>query len=100
MVLFLILRWATHGAKLLPRKGAVSGLFLTGYSVFRILLENVREPDQGMPDFPLGLTMGMMLSLPMLIIGLGLILYSLRPAALAPAQPATTAPADEPRPAA
>ena len=44
------------------------------YALFRISLENVREPDRGMPDFPFGLTMGMMLSGPMLLLGLGLIL--------------------------
>ena len=35
----------------------------------RILLETVRNPDEGMPDFPLGLTMGMMLSVPMILVG-------------------------------
>jgi phosphatidylglycerol:prolipoprotein diacylglycerol transferase len=29
----------------------------------------VRNPDEGMPDFPLGLTMGMMLSIPMILVG-------------------------------
>ena len=29
----------------------------------------MREPDYGMPDFPLGLTMGMMLSIPMILVG-------------------------------
>jgi phosphatidylglycerol:prolipoprotein diacylglycerol transferase len=98
IVLFLILRWATHGAKLLPRRGAVTGLFLTFYGLFRISLENVREPDRDMPHFPLGLTMGIMLSVPLVLAGLGLILYSRRPEALAP--PAEPAPSDEPRPAA
>jgi phosphatidylglycerol:prolipoprotein diacylglycerol transferase len=39
------------------------------YGVFRISLENVREPDVGMPNFPFGLTMGMILSTPMILIG-------------------------------
>jgi len=87
LLLFLILRWATHGAKELPRKGFVSGLFLTFYALFRILLESVREPDRGMPDFPFGLTMGTMLSIPMLVAGLALIAWSRRDAALAPVAP-------------
>ena len=33
------------------------------------MVENFREPDAHMPDFPLGLTMGMMLSAPMLVAG-------------------------------
>ena len=84
ITLFLILRYATHGAKLLPRRGAITGLFLTFYGLFRISLENVREPDVGMPNFPFGLTMGMILSIPMVIAGLIFLYYSTRPSALAP----------------
>ena len=69
LVLFLLLRWATHGGRWLPRRGAVAGLFILAYGVFRISLENVRNPDLTMPDFPLGLTMGMMLSAPMVLVG-------------------------------
>jgi phosphatidylglycerol:prolipoprotein diacylglycerol transferase len=83
IVLFCILRWATHGKKLLPRRAMVTGLFLTFYGLARITLENVREPDRDMPHFPLGLTMGMMLSAPMVLVGLGMILYARRPQALA-----------------
>ena len=45
---------------------------------FRIALENVRNPDIGMPDFPFGLTMGMILSIPMVLAGLALIALALR----------------------
>ncbi len=83
VVLFSILRWATHGAKLLPRRAMVTGLFLTFYGLARISLENVREPDVGMPDFPFGLTMGMILSIPMVLVGLAMIAYARRPSALA-----------------
>jgi phosphatidylglycerol:prolipoprotein diacylglycerol transferase len=104
LALFLILRWATHGSRLLPRRGAVTGLFLVFYGLFRIVLETVREPDRDMPDFPLGLTMGIMLSVPMALAGVALILSSRRPGALAPPAPSepapATAPSDEPRPAA
>jgi phosphatidylglycerol:prolipoprotein diacylglycerol transferase len=84
ILLFLILRWATHGRKLLPRQGMICGLFLTAYGLFRIALENVREPDRDMPHFPLGLTMGIMLSVPMVLAGLALIAYARRPSSLAP----------------
>jgi phosphatidylglycerol:prolipoprotein diacylglycerol transferase len=73
LVLFLVLRWATHRGKWLPREGAITGLFLAGYALARISLENVRQPDAQMPDFPLGLTMGMMLSIPMFLAGAWLI---------------------------
>ena len=78
IALFLILRWATHRAKWLERQGAIVGLFLACYGMFRISLENVRQPDKGMPDFPLGLTMGMILSIPMIIAGLWLIWRSMK----------------------
>lgn len=103
LVLFLVLRWATHGAKLLNRRGVVLGMFLTGYGLIRIALENVRQPDAQMPNFPFGLTMGMMLSTPMLLVGLFLIWRGMReplPPALpseAPPAPALSAKgADEP----
>jgi phosphatidylglycerol---prolipoprotein diacylglyceryl transferase len=83
IALFLLLRWATHGRKLLPRQGMVTGLFLVGYGLSRIVLENVREPDRDMPHFPFGLTMGMMLSVPMVLAGLAIIAWAMRPAALA-----------------
>ena len=78
LVLFLILRWATHGAKLTGRRGVIVGIFLLFYGVFRIVIENVREPDFGMPHFPLGLTMGMILSIPMVLGGLFLIWRGMR----------------------
>lgn len=103
LVLFLVLRWATHGAKLLRRRGAVSGLFLLGYALARISLENVREPDAYLPNFPLGLTMGMMLSAPMFLAGIWLIWRGMNeplpaePAPAAkPAKPKRRRRADEP----
>ena len=39
----------------------------------------MRNPDEGMPDFPLGLTgMGMMLSAPMIAVGAWLLWRALR----------------------
>lgn len=72
VVLFAVLRIATHRVKLLTRPGATIGVFLIGYALSRIVVENFREPDAHMPDFPLGLTMGMLLSLPMLALGIWL----------------------------
>ena len=88
IVLFIILRLATHRLHLLPRRGAVTGLFLVCYGLFRVLLETVRNPDLNMPTYPLGLTMGMMLSIPMLIAGAGLLWYARRPIVIDEAPPA------------
>jgi phosphatidylglycerol:prolipoprotein diacylglycerol transferase len=78
IVLFLILRWATHSRHWLQRRGVIAGLFLFSYGVFRIALENVRNPDAGLEHLPLGLTMGMYLSIPMLLAGLWLIIRGLQ----------------------
>lgn len=98
IVLFVILRIATHRAHWLERRGAVAGLFLIGYAVFRTLVEQVREPDSYLPDFPLGLTMGMMLSLPMLLGGAFLIWRGLHEPVppTAAAEPAIDSPAPPP----
>lgn len=69
IILFVILLVAVRAWKSLTRPGFNIGVFMLGYGVIRIVLETVREPDIGMPDFPLGLTMGMMLSIPMLAVG-------------------------------
>jgi phosphatidylglycerol:prolipoprotein diacylglycerol transferase len=58
---------------LLRKPGYVTGLFLLGYGLIRALLENVRQPDAGLENLPLGLTMGMILSTPMMLIGAWLI---------------------------
>ena len=95
VLLFAVLRWATHRAKLLPRRGAVTGVFLVVYGLCRILLETVREPDRGMPIYPLGLTMGMLLSTPLVLGGVLLIAWSRRPNALAPPAPPEADPAPD-----
>ncbi|WP_372764086.1 prolipoprotein diacylglyceryl transferase [Phenylobacterium sp.] len=87
VLVFLILRWATHGKpKLLNRRGVVAGLFLVSYGLVRIAVETVREPDAYMPPMPLGLTMGMTLSAPMLLLGAWLIWRGMREPV--PAEPA------------
>lgn len=67
---------------------AVSGLFLTLYGVFRILVEFVRLPDEHIGYLALGwLTLGQALSAPMVIAGVALLVMAYRrnPAEAAPA---------------
>jgi phosphatidylglycerol:prolipoprotein diacylglycerol transferase len=73
IVLFGVLWLAVHKARLLAKPGYVTGIFLFGYGLVRASLENVRQPDVGLENLPLGLTMGMILSIPMMLIGLWLI---------------------------
>lgn len=68
VLLFFIL-WF-YSAKPRPAM-AVSGLFLTGYGLFRTLVEFVREPDTNIGYLLFGwVTMGQLLSAPMIIAGL------------------------------
>lgn len=77
VVLFIIL-WL-YSSKTRPVR-AVSGLFLIFYSLFRILVEFVRQPDSHMGESGFiaanWLTMGMLLSLPMLFFGIYLLWWS------------------------
>ena len=61
------------------RFGFLTGLFLAGYAIARIIGEFFREPDAFLGYLIAGATMGQLLSLPMLIVGLVLMLRS-RPA--------------------
>lgn len=56
--------------------GAVSGLFLFGYGVFRFLIEYVREIDHNVNTATDLITRGQMLSLPMIIGGLAIMLWA------------------------
>jgi phosphatidylglycerol:prolipoprotein diacylglycerol transferase len=76
LVLFVIL-W-TFTRKPRPRY-APSGLFLICYSVSRIAVEFVREPDVQIGYLAGGwFTMGMLLSLPMLAFGIALMWIAYR----------------------
>lgn len=72
-VLFAILRYMTLKSGAFDRSGKIAGVFFIGYAIARIICEFFREPDAFL-GFPVqigqgGLTQGMLLSLPMLILG-------------------------------
>ena len=56
--------------------GSVAGVFLLGYGVFRFAIEYFREPDAHLGLFGGFISMGQILSLPMVIGGLGLIIWA------------------------
>ncbi|SON50562.1 prolipoprotein diacylglyceryl transferase [Vibrio tapetis] len=73
VVLFFILNWFIRK----PRPaGAVSGLFLAGYGAFRFIVEYFREPDAHLGLFGNFISMGQILSLPMVIAGGLLVLWA------------------------
>lgn len=67
LALFVLIWWFARK----PRPaGQVSAVFLMGYGAARFLVEFTREPDAFLGLFAGGLSMGQLLSLPMIIIGL------------------------------
>jgi phosphatidylglycerol:prolipoprotein diacylglycerol transferase len=60
------------------RPGLTTGLFAAGYGAARIICEFFREPDAQLGFLFGQATMGMLLSLPLVIAGLALIAYSRR----------------------
>jgi phosphatidylglycerol:prolipoprotein diacylglycerol transferase len=81
-VLFLILLFALRRGAL-ARPGLAGGLFVAGYGVMRIFGELYREPDAHIGFLSGGLTMGMLLSVPMIVAGAIAIVYALRRSASA-----------------
>lgn len=85
-----VVLWAlVLGRRALARPGLVTGAFLAGYGLARFTVEIWREADAQFvtPDNPLGhvlrlgevgLQMGQLLSLPMILLGLGLGLWARR----------------------
>ncbi len=78
LVLFLILRVLTHRALSQRRPGLTGGAFIAGYGFARIFVEFFREPDAQLGFISGFLTMGMILSLPMVLIGLAAVLWAAR----------------------
>ena len=77
VVLFIVLMVMIRSGAL-KRPGVISGLFLAGYGLSRAIVEFFREPDAHIGFLAAGITMGQLLSLPMIIAGLGLALWAWR----------------------
>ena len=92
-ILMLLIR---RGA--LRRPGLVIGAFAIGYAIMRSFCELFREPDVQLGFLWGGTTMGMLLSLPLLIAGIGFVAFALRRPAVdqAPNQAPNQAPIQAP----
>jgi phosphatidylglycerol:prolipoprotein diacylglycerol transferase len=77
LVLFLLL-YALARLGALGRDGLATGVFLAGYGLSRLFVELFRQPDAHLGFVLGGTTLGQWLSLPMLLAGLGFVLWSLR----------------------
>jgi phosphatidylglycerol---prolipoprotein diacylglyceryl transferase len=80
LVLFLAVRVATHRFQSLSFRGRASGVFALVYGLSRIIVEFFREPDLQLGYFAGFMTMGMILSLPLVAVGLWLLWRSGRDA--------------------
>jgi phosphatidylglycerol:prolipoprotein diacylglycerol transferase len=75
VALFVIL-WLYSSS---PRpRSATSGVFLIGYGAFRFVTEFFREPDAGIFGQSYAVSMGQWLSLPMVVIGVGMVVVAYR----------------------
>lgn len=92
LLLGAVLLWLVWRRGALKKPGLVAGTFFAGYGLARFLVEFVRQPDAHFitDTNPLGLalqvggyglTMGQLLSLPMIVVGLVLIIRARRTAA-------------------
>jgi phosphatidylglycerol:prolipoprotein diacylglycerol transferase len=74
VLLFVVMLVLSRREGLRARFGLLTGLFLCGYAVARIIGEYFREPDAFLGFLAFGATMGQILSIPMLLVGLWLII--------------------------
>ena len=77
IILFVLIRLGA-----LRRPGLIIGAFAVGYAIARSICELFREPDAQIGYLWGGLTMGMLLSVPLLLAGLVFIVIALRRAKL------------------
>ena len=77
LVLFAALALLMRAGALM-RPGTILGSFCLGYGVARTICELFREPDPQLGFLWGGLTMGMLLSLPLIIAGIWLIVAARR----------------------
>ncbi len=78
LILFIILAVLATMPRILKRPGILCGSFLIGYGLARIIGEMFREPDPQLGFLFETITMGQVLSAPMILIGMALISWSVK----------------------
>ncbi|MEQ9518070.1 MAG: prolipoprotein diacylglyceryl transferase [Parvibaculum sp.] len=76
LLLFIVLRYLTHHTKALQSPGIVAGAFFIFYGLARIFVEFFREPDAHIGYLWGPITQGMVLTVPMLLIGAAIIAWA------------------------
>lgn len=78
VVLLALLLFLLNYTRLREKPGALSGIFLMGYAIARIICEFFREPDAQLGFLWAGATMGQLLSIPMFLLGIFLFIRAQR----------------------
>ncbi|HEY0182604.1 MAG TPA: prolipoprotein diacylglyceryl transferase [Rhodopila sp.] len=73
LLLLIVMAVLSRRESLRERFGLLTGIFLVGYACARVAGEYFREPDAFLGFLAFGATMGQILSIPMLLVGLWLI---------------------------
>jgi len=77
LVTFAVVVWIATRDKP-PSRGVILGWLLTMYGIFRIAIEFFREPDSQIGFLVGGATMGQLLSVPLVVAGVALVIWSSR----------------------
>lgn len=75
LVLFTVLFFMMRSSRIRNRPGVASGAFLAGYGISRFVVEYARQPDAHLGFVWAELSMGQILSIPMIIAGLGFVAF-------------------------
>lgn len=78
VLLFVVLSLLAHNEKIRNRPGIIGGAFLAGYGLCRMFVENFREPDWYLGYLTFGLTMGQILCIPMIVVGVVFMTLAMR----------------------
>lgn len=78
LVMFVVLNWLWSYKSVRDKPGVVSALFVILYGLFRIGMEQFREPDAQLGFIFGQITMGQMLSVPLILAGLAVFWYNIR----------------------
>jgi phosphatidylglycerol:prolipoprotein diacylglycerol transferase len=76
LALFVVLYLLWRKRDIREHKGTLAGVFLMGYGIARIIGEFFRQPDAHLGYLAGGATMGQLLSLPLVLAGLGVIWWA------------------------
>ena len=80
LVLFVVINLLFRVEAIREKRGFLTGVFIAGYALSRMIVELFRQPDAHIGFLSLGSTMGQWLSVPMLLIGLYMMVRARRPA--------------------